>query len=202
MGFGVADFCRLRLQTEWPADSLPVCPLVHSFVAWFEQPTLPQYVGQLMLCIYVGDSGDVLRRLRRDHRGGNVEASALRRHIAEAMGFTFTRTIRSSGSTRIRIAPPHERTGELAVTAYLHSGHWKYVLCDSYAEASEFQWFTIDRLAPLTNRRHGSWLRAHRQRHEALLSALEGRTFVDWSCLDGLESGPGVYVLYHEVPPA
>jgi hypothetical protein len=117
------------------------------------------------------------------------------------MGFALTRPPRASGSTRIRITPPDERAGELAVTAYVRSGYWKYVLCDSYAEASDFQWFTIERLAPLTNRQRATWLPVHGQRYEGLLLELDGRSFVDWSTLDGLESRPGVYVLYHDKAP-
>ena len=154
------------------------------------------------LCIYVGDSRDVVRRLTTDHSGGNVEGSALRRHIAEDMGYEFTRTKRPSGNTRVRIAAPNERSGELRVTAYIRSGRWKYVLCDSYEEASDFQWFAIERLNPLTNRRRGTWRRSELPRYEALLAALEASRPIEGGHLNHLESGPGVYVLYHDRPPS
>ncbi|HEY3079939.1 MAG TPA: hypothetical protein VGM69_08535 [Chloroflexota bacterium] len=153
------------------------------------------------LCIYVGDSGDVLRRLTTDHGAGNVEASALRRHIAEEMGYELTRTKRASGNTRIRIAAPNERSGELRVTEYIRSGRWKYVLCASYDEASDFQWFVIERLNPLTNRRRGAWRRPELPRYEALLGALQASPPTEGGKLSGLKSGPGVYVLDHDRPP-
>jgi hypothetical protein len=154
------------------------------------------------LCIYVGDSRDVVRRLGKDHGGGNVEASALRKHVAEEMGYQLTRTRRPSGSTRVRIAVPNERSGELRVTAYIHAGGWKYVLCRSYDEASDFQWFAIERLNPLTNRLRHTWRRLELPRYEALLSVLEASRLVDFGDVNSLESGPGVYVLYHDRPPS
>jgi hypothetical protein len=159
-------------------------------------------VAMPTLCIYVGDSRDVARRLAADHSGGNVEGSALRRHVAEEMGYQLTRTKRSSGSTRVRIAPPNERSGELRVTAYIRSGAWKYVLCRSYDEASDFQWFAIERLNPLMNRLRRNWCRLELPRYEVLLGALEGRCLIEGGHLNGLDSGPGVYVLYHDRPPS
>ena len=46
--------------------------------------------------IYVGDSGKVMSRLRSNHCRGNVEASALRKYVAEAMGYKL----------RLRNGPP------------------------------------------------------------------------------------------------
>jgi hypothetical protein len=155
-----------------------------------------------MHCVYVGDSRDVRRRLTRDHRGGNVEAFAPRRHIAESMAYALTRTKRASGNTRVRIAAPSERSGELRVSEYIRSGCWKHVLCRSYDEASDFQWFVIDRLAPLTNRRREAWQTSELPRYAILLAALEASPCVAGSGLGDVGSGPGVYVLYHDQLPS
>jgi hypothetical protein len=100
----------------------------------------------------VGDSRDVIRRLASDHSGGNVAGSALRSHVAEEMGYQLTRTRRLSGSIRVRIAAPNQRSGELRVTEYIRAGAWKCILWRTYDEASDFQWFAIERLNPLINR--------------------------------------------------
>jgi hypothetical protein len=39
-----------------------------------------------MFVIYVGDSKNVVNRIRTNHCSGNVEGSAMWRHIAEAKG--------------------------------------------------------------------------------------------------------------------
>jgi len=90
------------------------------------------------------------------------------------------------------------RAGELRITAYIKSGHWKYVLCASYHEAADFQWFAIERLNPLTNRRRDGWNPSALSRYEFLLANLATSPFVDLT--HGLESRPGVYVLYHDRP--
>lgn len=154
------------------------------------------------LCIYVGDSEHVVRRLARDHCRGNVEGSALRELVAEEMGYEFARTKRPSGNTRVRIAAPNERRGEVRVTDYIRSGRWNYVLCGSSAEASDFQWFAIERLDPLLNRLRRAWRRLELPRYEALLAALVASRPVECGHLNDLESGPGVYVLYHDRTPS
>jgi hypothetical protein len=154
------------------------------------------------LCVYVGDSRDVVRRLARDHSGGNVEGSALRSHVAEEMGYQLTRTRRPSGSVRVRIAAPNERSGELRVTQYIRAGAWKYVVCRTYDEASDFQWFAIERLNPLINRLRRDWRTSELARYDALLGTLEAGRLIEGGHLDNLESGPGVYVLYHNRPPS
>ena len=88
------------------------------------------------------------------------------------------------------------------MTEYVRSGGWKYVLCASYDEASDFQWFVIERLNPLTNRRRGAWRRSELPRYEALLGALQASRPIEGGKPRGLKSGRGVYVLYHDRPPS
>ena len=83
-----------------------------------------------MFAIYVGDSGNVVNRILGDHCSGNVEGLELRHLVAEAKGYAFTRSRRSSGSTRVRIDLPDPREGEAHVSTYIRSGRWKYVICD------------------------------------------------------------------------
>jgi len=49
----------------------------------------------LLMIIYVGDSKDVIKRIRTNHCKGNVEASALRKYVAEALGYRIKITKRS-----------------------------------------------------------------------------------------------------------
>ena len=44
--------------------------------------------------IYVGDSHDVTKRIGTNHCSGNVEASPLRKAVAEAMGYPLKHTKR------------------------------------------------------------------------------------------------------------
>ena len=149
------------------------------------------------MIIYVGDSRDVVKRIRYNHCRGNVEASALRRYIAEAKGYKIKSTKRSSGSTRIRIDLPDPKFGEREITDYIRGGTWRYVICDSYFEASDFQWYAIEQLNPLLNKDRGSWNKGNHERYQALLERLTD--YVELRCdqLSSMPSGSGVYVLYH-----
>lgn len=153
------------------------------------------------IVIYVGDSGDVVRRLSSDHSSGNVEASALRRHIARYKEFELRRTKRPSGSTRVRIDLPDPRNAENEISSYIHSGMWKYVLCQNYAEANDFQWFVIHNLNPLLNVDRRAWNTSHEQRYEELLQELVRSALKRPKQLRGNNSGPGVYVFYHDCKP-
>ena len=64
-----------------------------------------------MQIIYIGDANNLLKRIKSNHSSGNVEGSALRQHIAEAMGYKLKSTKRPSGSTRIRIDSQEPRQG-------------------------------------------------------------------------------------------
>jgi ADP-ribosylglycohydrolase len=58
-----------------------------------------------MLVIYVGDSRDVIKRIRKDHcgNGTNVEASALRERVAENKGFQIKKTNRGYAGGAMRL---------------------------------------------------------------------------------------------------
>ena len=51
-----------------------------------------------MKTIYVGDSKDVVKRIKNNHCSGNVEASAFRKHLAVAMGYKLKKTKIETGS--------------------------------------------------------------------------------------------------------
>lgn len=155
-----------------------------------------------MMPIYAGDASDAIKRVRYNHCRSNVEASALRQHIATAQGLQLKRTKRPSGSTRVRIDLPDPAAGERQVSDYLCSGHWKYVLCRSYAEAHDFQWFAINSLRPVLNRDRRPWDTTQSARYQDLLAELEASPLLTEQELAGRASGPGVYLLYHDAPPA
>jgi len=156
---------------------------------------------RLKLIVYVGDSRDVVKRILTNHCSGNVEASALRRYIAEAKGYKIKSTKRSSGSTKVRIDLPSPRTGEMNVSNYIRSGNWRYVLCDSYSEANDFQWYAIEKLNPFLNRDRKPWDHGKIMRYQTLLSRLTNSMGLNCDELKGIQSGPGVYVLYHQQRP-
>lgn len=151
--------------------------------------------------IYVGDAQDVVRRILANHSGGNVEASALRKAVAEAMGYTLKRTRRSSGSVRVRIDLPNPREGENKVSEYLRSGKWKYLICNSSMEAKDFQWYVIEELNPLLNRISRPWNHVRLNRYKALMAKLEGSSALHSTQLRGKRSGPGVYIFYNDKLP-
>ncbi len=153
------------------------------------------------MIIYVGDSRDVIRRIRTNHCRGNIEASALRRHVAEAKGYRIKSAKRTSGSTRVRIDLPDPHTGEMDVKDYIRSGEWKYIICDSEYEAKNFQWYVIDQLKPLLNKNCNPWNIGNLKRYQDLLSQLTNSPALNYDELKGMQSGPGVYVLYHHKRP-
>lgn len=150
-----------------------------------------------MIAIYVGDASDLRRRIHQ-HGRGNVEGSALRKHIAEALGYSLARTRRPSGSTRVRVDATDPRAAEQQVSDYIARGAWQWVACASKEEARALQWAAIEALTPVLNRdrrTHPSteWLRD-------LVAALAAAPAVPHASADppGL---PGVYVLRHATPP-
>ncbi len=154
-----------------------------------------------MIIVYVGDSKDVIKRIRTNHCRGNVEGSALRKHVAQAKDYRIKKTRRPSGSTRIRIDLPDPHRGEQDVSDYIRSGEWKYVLCASASEAEDFQWYVIDQLNPLLNRTQKPWNRGNLQRYYALLAQLTNSPVLTCEQIRSMQSGPGVYVLYHQRRP-
>jgi len=153
------------------------------------------------MIIYVGDAHNVIKRIRTNHCSGNVEASALRKHVAEAKGYRIRSTRRSSGSTRVRIDLPNPRMGGKDVSDYIRSGKWRYVICNSYTEANDFQWYAIEQLNPALNRNCKPWNRGNLQRYQTLLAQLTSSPELNCDQLHGMQSGPGVYVLYHQQKP-
>src|SRR5262245_3162494 len=104
-----------------------------------------------MKTLYVGDARDIVARICTNHGAGNVEASAPRCYVAQAMGLGFTRTRRPSGSMRLRIKLADPRIGERAISAFIRSGWWRLALCESYEEARALQWLAIKVLQPVWN---------------------------------------------------
>ncbi len=151
-----------------------------------------------MIAIYAGDARDVVKRIRSNHCSGNVEASALRRHIAENMGYRIKSMRRPSGSYRVRLDMPNPKTGEQIISAYVRTGLWKFILCDSYEEAQDFQWYVIDILKPLLNVRHETWSAENMVRYQGLITKLTSSSGMTYVQLKNTVSGPGVYVLFHE----
>jgi len=154
------------------------------------------------LPLYVGDAGrDVVRRILKDHCGGNVEASILRRRVAEEMGYAIKRTRRESGSTRYRIDAPDPHSGEKNVSDYLQSGRWRYLVCDSDQEAHDFQWYVIEQLKPPLNRIRKPWNHELLPKYQLLLNELLGSPMLVADQMDNKQTGPGVYVFYHRQRP-
>ena len=154
------------------------------------------------MIIYVGDTGNVVRRITGNHCSGNVEASKLRESIAEAIGYGIKKTRRASGKTRKRIDLPKPIFGERAVSAYVASGHWQFVRCDSKEEANDFQWFVIATLKPALNRESRPWKEALLDRFEILLVQLQKENPCPKAQISSSASWPGVYVFHHQhLPP-
>jgi hypothetical protein len=128
-----------------------------------------------MFVIYVGDSKNVVNRIRTNHCSGNVESSAMRLHIAEAKRYTFKRSRRTSGAMRVRINLPNPSEGEADVSRYIRSGWWKYVICDSDDEARDFQWYAINHFRPILNKDGRSWGKEYVSRYEKLLRPLKAQ---------------------------
>ncbi|NQS98437.1 MAG: hypothetical protein HQ591_08290 [candidate division Zixibacteria bacterium] len=153
------------------------------------------------MLIYVGDSGNVVKRILINHCSGNVEGSALRKHIAKEMGFDILREVRKSGSTKYRINLPNPLDGEKIITEYIRSGWWKYVICDSMKEAKGFQWYAIEKLDPLLNINRKSWDETEALQYKELLEELQGSEVLHCNKLREKPTGPGVYALYHNMEP-
>ena len=154
-----------------------------------------------MKVIYVGDARDVLKRIIQNHCKGNVEGSALRKAVAEALGYSLKRSRRTSGSIRIRIDMSDPGEGEKRVSQYIRSGIWRYVFCDSYEEAHDFQWYVIDSLNPLLNRMSRNWNHGYLQRYKILFNQLKSAPTLNCNQMKIKTSGSGVYVLYHDKLP-
>jgi hypothetical protein len=154
-----------------------------------------------MLIIYVGDSKNVISRIHDNHCNGNVEGSALRKHVANAKGYTFTRTRRESGSIRVRLDLADPQMGEKDISDYICSGFWKLLFCPSYNEAHDFQWYLIDKLDPVLNETRKPWDEQNDGQYAKLLTALTASPSYACNRLKGQQKEPGVYVFYHNTTP-
>jgi len=155
----------------------------------------------MLRLIYIGDSSNVINRIRTNHCSGNVEGSRLRQCIAKQKGYGFKITRRSSGTKRIRIDLPNRRDGEAKVSEYIRSGKWKYILCKSYDEAHDFQWYAIDNLKPMLNANCRPWKQKKLASYRSLLRKLEKSSMFSCEQLKKLKTGPGVYVFFHKKKP-
>lgn len=155
-----------------------------------------------MFFIYVGDSKkNVINRILTNHCSGNVEGSGLREAVAQKMGIVIARIKRPSGNYKIRINLPIPKEGEDKISEYIRSGTWRYIICRSYDEAHDFQWFLIDQLEPILNKVRKPWKKENTKRYICLLNLLEISPILNYRQLRGRHSGPGTYVLYHEEIP-
>ena len=158
--------------------------------------------GGKMKATYVCDAKDVIKRIRMNHCSGNIEASALRKSIAKEKGYPIKKKRRPSGSLCVRLNIPDPQKGEQEISAYLKEGVWKFVFCNSYKEAQDFQWYAIEMLAPRlnTDRRPSNMQRL--KRYKLLLAELSNASSLSCDQLKKvMKSGAGVYVFYHQAIP-
>jgi len=153
------------------------------------------------MVIYAGHSSNVVKRIRTNHCSGNVEASVLRLRIAQEKGYNIVSTRRPSDSVRKRIDLPDPSEGEAEVSRYIRSGRWKYVLCDSDEEARDFEWYVIEHVRPLLNVEGRQWREPNTTRYQVLLEELQRSEGLSCQELRGKPTGPGVYVLHHDLRP-
>lgn len=153
------------------------------------------------MVIYVGDSENVINRVLTNHCRSNISGSALRKHVAQAMGYEIKSTRRPQRSTRVQINLANPREGETHVSNYIRSGEWRYIICDSCKEARDFQWYIIEQLKPVLNKDYQPWDHNNLQRYQVLLTQLTNSSALSCTELRGMESGPGVYILYHKRQP-
>jgi hypothetical protein len=92
--------------------------------------------------------------------------------------------------------------GEKDVSKYLKSGRWRYLVCDSEDEAHDFQWYVIDQLKPPLNIMREPWNQNRAGKYRLLLDKLLESPMVVADQLDSKETGPGVYVFYHQNMPS
>jgi len=153
------------------------------------------------MIIYAGDGSNIRTRIKTNHCNPNVEGSALRQHVATELGYELSRQKRPSGSTRIRINSINPDIDEQNVSTYVRTGSWRYVVCDSAKEALDFQWFVIEKLEPLLNKKKKKWNANNLIRYEHLFSELMECPLTPFQALDNIPTEPGVYVLYHDIAP-
>jgi hypothetical protein len=154
------------------------------------------------LVIYAGDASRISRRVVQSHSSGNVEGSALRQHVAAKLGYRLRKSRRAKGSTQIRIDRPNPKDAENAISAYIRSGLWRFIACESSSEAKDFQWYAIDKLSPALNITRRSWRKNMQSRYTQLFSSLTACPLYGYRDFPRAISLPGVYVLYHDRLPS
>jgi hypothetical protein len=138
------------------------------------------------------------------HSSGNVEGLALRQHVATRLGYRLSTSRRTKGkrSTKILLDLPNPKDGESAITAYIRSGRWRFVTCESPSEAKDFQWYVIDKLSPALNVTRRPWREKMHSRYVELFSSLIAASLYTYQAFPRGVSVPGVYVLYHDHLPS
>lgn len=146
---------------------------------------------------YIGDSSKIKNRVRQ-HCTGNVESSALRKTIAEEMGFEIVSVKRPSGSRKKTVNP---LSAEKLISDYIQSGNWKVVSCQTVEEARDFQWYGIDKMRPPLNKYMQFWDLNNESTYQALLDEMLDSEFIESTSTLNFTNEPGVYSLWHENSP-
>ena len=146
---------------------------------------------------YIGDSNKIKNRVRQ-HCIGNVESSALRKTIAEEMGFEIVTVKRTSGSRKKTVNP---LSAEKLISDYIQSGNWKVVSCQTVEEARELQWYGIDKMRPPLNKYMQFWDLNCETRYQQLLDVMLDSEFIQFASTLDITKESGVYSLWHEDTP-
>lgn len=158
-----------------------------------------------MKILFVGVSGKTQTRIN-NHRKGNVEGSALRKNIATQFGFKLVKNRRPSGSIKISIDLQNRVEGENLISAYLKSGHWTFIECESSTEAEELKWFILNRVNPkpkLNVDTKGYWDEKKEKRYTELAEILtvnkENGKFLD---INDIPQKAGVHFFINSFEPS
>ena len=146
---------------------------------------------------YIGDSNKIKNRVRQ-HCTGNVESSALRKTIAEEMGFEIITVKRPSGSRKKTVNP---LSAEKLISDYIQSGKWRVVSCPTVEEARDFQWYGIDKMRPPLNKYMQFWDLNSENRYQQLLDDMLDSEFIEFASTLNITKEPGVYSLWHQDTP-
>lgn len=154
------------------------------------------------MIIYVGDSKHVAKRIARDHCSGNVEGSALRRHVARNLGFEIIREKRTSGTSKYRINSIDPKEDERIVSEYIRQGLWQVICLNDAVDVRDFQHYVIEKLNPLLNIEARKWNKHKSAEYSNLLEKLIASNASTWKEIrDQGDNYPGVYILHHDNMP-
>lgn len=149
--------------------------------------------------VYIGDSSNIRRRLTSEHCGGNINGSALRRHVATKLGYELYQVRRKSGTLKWVLNTENSRLAEQIISQYIRGGAWKHVVCQNAVEAKNFQYYAIQSVNPFLNVDHGHWDEAQIQRYQELLIELLASDEITFHNLNTLPRSSGVYLLKHDL---